>query len=44
MYYVETSIGVVTGIILFMLWQGIDIVPVLFVITLIGAAVYLKML
>ena len=42
MYYVETSIGVVTGIILFMLWQGIDIVPVLFVITLIGAAVYLK--
>jgi len=42
MYYVETIIGIVTGIVLFMLWQGIDIVPVLFVITLISAAVYLK--
>ena len=42
MYYVETGIGMVMGIMLFMLWQGIDIIPVLFVITLISAVVYLK--
>ena len=42
MYYVESGIGVLLGIMLFMIWQGIDILPVLFVITLISAAVYLK--
>jgi len=42
MYYVEIGIGVISGIMLFMLWQGLDIIPVFFVITLISAAVYLK--
>jgi cell division protease FtsH len=42
MYSAETGIGMVIGILIFMFWQGIDIVPVLFVITLISVAVYLK--
>jgi len=41
MYYAEIGFGISTGFLLFMLWQGMDILPVLFVITLITATVYL---
>lgn len=41
MYYTELGIGVTSGLLLFMLWQGMDIIPLLFVITLIGITVYL---
>jgi cell division protease FtsH len=42
MYYTEIGVGIGTGFLLFMLWQGMDIIPMLFVITLISAAVYLN--
>jgi cell division protease FtsH len=41
MYYTEIGAGISIGFLLFMLWQGMDIIPVLFVITLITATVYL---
>jgi cell division protease FtsH len=41
MYYAEIGFGISTGLLLFMLWQGMDIIPVLFVISLITATVYL---
>jgi cell division protease FtsH len=41
MYYAEIGVGMSTGFLLFMLWQGMDIIPVLFVIALITATVYL---
>lgn len=41
MYYAEIGVGISTGFLLFMLWQGMDIIPVLFVIALITATVYL---
>jgi cell division protease FtsH len=41
MYFRELGIGTALGLLLFMLWQGMDIIPPLFVITLIGTTVYL---
>jgi len=40
MYYVEIGLGVSTGILVFLCWQGIDIVPLLFILALIGIAAY----
>lgn len=42
MYYIEIGLGICAGFLLFMFWQGIDIAPLLFVITLIAVAVYLN--
>lgn len=42
MYYAEIGFGISTGFLLFLLWQGFDVVPMIFVITLIIAAVYLN--
>lgn len=41
MYYAEIGVGISTGFLLFMLWQGMDVIPVLFVIALITATLYL---
>ncbi len=41
MYYTEIGVGISTGFLLFMLWQGMDVIPVLFVIALITATLYL---
>ncbi len=42
MYYIEISMGIIIGLLLFLFWIGMDIIPLLFVITLIGVAVYLN--
>ncbi|WP_232199060.1 AAA family ATPase [Thermosinus carboxydivorans] len=41
MYFLEVGTGIATGVILYLLWQGVNILPVLFVLGLIAASVYM---
>ncbi|HEY3426061.1 MAG TPA: AAA family ATPase [Negativicutes bacterium] len=42
MHYKEISVGVTGGILLFLIWSGIDIVPLLFIGVFIGAVLFLN--